>query len=130
MSHQFITYCTPPPFQEAMALALEMNDTYYESLLKSYSEKRELLCNVLADAGFDVILPEGTYYATVDIGDLDFEDDLAFCRFFTTEVGVAAIPESYFFEERRGGLDLVRFCFCKKKATLEQAAARLKTWRK
>jgi N-succinyldiaminopimelate aminotransferase len=130
MSHQFITYCTPPALQEAMALALAMEDSYYDQLLRSYTQKRELLCNVLSDAGFDVLWPEGTYYVTVDIGNLDFEDDLSFCRYLTTEIGVAAIPESSFFEQRRGGLDLVRFCFCKKEATLEEAAQRLKRWRK
>jgi N-succinyldiaminopimelate aminotransferase len=130
MSHQFITYCTPPALQEAMALALGMDDGYYEELLRSYTHKRELLCNVLSDVGLHVLWPEGTYYVTVDIGDLGFVDDLDFCRYLTTQVGVAAIPESSFYEERRGGLDLVRFCFCKKEETLTEAAKRLKRWRR
>ncbi|MCP4198485.1 MAG: aminotransferase [Proteobacteria bacterium] len=130
MSHQFITYCTPPALQEAMAHALGMGDNYYEELLRSYTQKRELLCNALSDVGFDVLWPEGTYYVTVDISELDFEDDMEFCRYLTTEVGVAAIPESSFFAERRGGRNLVRFCFCKKEETLEAAAKRLKRWRK
>jgi N-succinyldiaminopimelate aminotransferase len=129
MSHQFITYCTPPALQEAMAHGLGMSDDYYEELLTSYTGKREMLCNVLDAAGFRVLWPEGTYYVTVDIGDLEFKDDLDFCRYLTTEVGVAAIPESSFFSEKRRERDLVRFCFCKKEETLKEAAKRLKRWR-
>jgi aspartate/methionine/tyrosine aminotransferase len=88
-----------------------------------------MLCNVLDDVGFRVLWPEGTYYVTVDIGDLEFKDDLDFCRYLTTEVGVAAIPESSFFSEKRRERDLVRFCFCKKEETLKEAAKRLKRWR-
>ncbi len=32
----------------------------------------------------------------VDISDLDFVDDVAFCRYLTTEIGAAAIPLSAF----------------------------------
>ena len=130
MSHQFLTFCTPGPLQEAMALAMEMDKSYYESLLKDYSAKRERFCNALADMGFSVLMPEGTYYASIDISTLDFEDDLAFCHYLVSEVGVAAIPSSFFWNDRREGRDLVRFCFCKKNETLDEAIHRLHKWRK
>ena len=48
----------------------------------------------------------------------------AFCRWLTTEIGVAAIPLSAFygdgFEQR-----IVRFCFAKKDETLDAALERL-----
>jgi N-succinyldiaminopimelate aminotransferase len=128
-SHQFLTFCTPGPFQAAMAQALEMDDGYYEELLAGYVARRERLCNALAELGLDVLWPEGTYYASVQVGDLDFADDLDFCRHLTTEVGVAAIPSSFFYDRRRGGRDLVRFCFCKKDETLEEGIRRLRKWR-
>ena len=93
-------------------MALGMDESYYESLLADYSDKRERFCNALADMGFSVLFPEGTYYASIDISPLDFEDDLTFCRYLVSEVGVAAIPSSFFWHDRRGGQDLVRFCFC------------------
>lgn len=129
MAHQFITYCTPSAFQEAMAAAIGMGDDYYRGLLESYTGKRALLCGALCDMGFDVIEPEGTYYCFIDIGDLDFEDDLAFCRYLAKQVGVAAIPSSFFWKDRRGGRDLVRFCFCKKDETLKEGIRRLGKWR-
>ena len=130
MSHQFLTFCTPPAFQLAMAEALGTGDAYFEGLLADYSRKRELLCAGLADAGLDVLPCEGTYFASVAIDAARFGDDLAFCRFLAEKVGVAAIPSSYFYEGRRGGRDLVRFCFCKRDETLEEAIRRLRAWRR
>ncbi|MDY6854759.1 MAG: methionine aminotransferase [Thermodesulfobacteriota bacterium] len=130
MSHQFITFCTPGALQEAMAFAMNMDDNYYHTLLKEYSTKRDIFCNALSDIGFDVLWPEGTYYASIDIGAFDFFDDLSFCRYLVSHVGVAAIPASFFWNERREGRDLVRFCFCKKDETLKEAIRRLKNWKK
>jgi N-succinyldiaminopimelate aminotransferase len=129
MSHQFITFCTPSALQEAMASAIGMKDGYYETLLMGYGSRRQRLCRALEDMGFETHWPEGTYYVSIDISRLGFEDDLAFCRYLTTEVGVAAIPASFFFKDRRAGKNLVRFCFCKKDETLDRAIARLAKWR-
>ena len=52
-------------------------------------------------------------------------DDLAFCEWLAKAGGVAAIPISAFYEEPPAGQRLIRFCFAKNDATLEQAAARL-----
>ena len=129
-AHQFITFCTPPALQEAMALALSMDETYYQGFLESYTRKREMLCSALSDLGFEVIWPEGTYYTSINLAGTRFDDDLEFCRHLTTEAGVAAIPASFFWKDRRGGRDLVRFCFCKKDETLGEAISRLKKWKK
>jgi aspartate/methionine/tyrosine aminotransferase len=60
----------------------------------------------------------------VDIGDLDFVDDVAFCRYLTTEIGTAAIPLNTFYFDPANGAKLARFAFCKTRATLEEAARR------
>jgi len=130
MAHQFLTYCTPGPFQEAMAVAVSSDDTYYRGLLSGYAARRSRLCDALDRMGLAVRRPEGTYYATVDIGALGFEDDLAFCRFLAHDVGVAAIPSSFFYRDRARGRNLVRFCFCKKDETLDEAISRLWRWRR
>ena len=129
MAHQFLTFCTPSALQEAMAVAMGVDDKYYEELLAAYERKREMLCGALSELGFEVIWPEGTYYTSIHIGGTEFDDDLEFCRYLTTEIGVAAIPCSFFWKDRRDGKDLVRFCFCKKEETLEEAVKRLKRWR-
>ena len=129
MAHQFLTYCTPPAFQIAMAEAIGADDAYYVELAADYARKRARLCDALAAAGFAVLAPQGTYYASVCIDGLGFADDADFCRWLTAAVGVAAIPASAFYEGRRGGRDLVRFCFCKRDATLDEAIRRLARWR-
>ena len=127
--HQFLTFCTPGPLQDAMAVGIGMEDRYYADLLKDYERKRERLCGALELIGFNVAWPEGTYYTSVDIRSFGFDDDLAFCQFLTTKVGVAAIPSSFFWPARRGGRTLARFCFCKTDEILSEAIERLQRWK-
>jgi N-succinyldiaminopimelate aminotransferase len=128
MSHQFITFCGQIALQEAMAYAIDLPDTYYAQLLADYTRRRDWLCDALSHLGFQVIPPQGTYYVLADISPLGFEDDLDFCRMLPEQAGVAAIPCSCFWKDRRQGRRLVRFCFCKQDATLEAAVQRLSKW--
>jgi aspartate/methionine/tyrosine aminotransferase len=130
MSHQFITFCGQSALQEAMAFAVDFPDSYYEALRADYTRKRDWLCEALTNLGFRVFTPEGTYYVLAAIRPLRFDDDLAFCRMLPQEAGVAAIPGSYFWKDRRQGRELVRFCFCKRDETLQEAITRLKRWLK
>ncbi|MBW1805188.1 MAG: aminotransferase class I/II-fold pyridoxal phosphate-dependent enzyme [Deltaproteobacteria bacterium] len=128
MSHQFITFCGQSSMQEAMAYAMGLPDAYFHTLLSEYTRRRDYLCGELRDIGFKVYPPEGTYYVIADITPLGFNDDLHFCRILPEQGGVAAIPCSCFWEGRRQGRELVRFCFCKKDETLEKGVQRLKKW--
>jgi N-succinyldiaminopimelate aminotransferase len=130
MSHQFITFCGQAPLQEAMAYAIGLPDTYYHQLLSDYTRRRDLLGGALEDMGFQVYPTQGTYYTIVDIRSLGYGDDLEFCRMLPEKAGVAAIPCSVFWENRHEGRHLVRFCFCKKTETLEEAILRLRRWLK
>jgi N-succinyldiaminopimelate aminotransferase len=130
MSHQFIIFCGQSALQEAMAFAIDFPDSYYNELLNTYTRWRDLLCEGLSDVGFRVYAPEGTYYVLADITPLGFDDDMAFCRMLPERAGVAAIPCSYFYNDRRHGRELVRFCFCKKEGTLEEGIRRLRRWLK
>jgi len=104
-------------------------EAYIHDLLASYAKKRRFLCDALAKLGFGVIEPEGTYFIMADHSELSrprgFEDDIAFCRYLTTEVGVAAIPPSAFYEHREEGQRYIRLAFCKQQATLDEAVKRL-----
>jgi N-succinyldiaminopimelate aminotransferase len=128
MSHQFIIFCGQSGLQEAMAHAVKMPDSYYDQLLKNYTRRRDYLYNAMKELGFDVFLPEGTYYAVTDIRSLGYDDDVEFCRMLPEKAGVAAIPCSAFWKDRSRGRELVRFCFCKKDETLEEAIKRLRAW--
>jgi N-succinyldiaminopimelate aminotransferase len=77
--------------QAAAAYALALDDEYYSTLAADYQHKRDFLAVVLRDAGLDVSIPDGTYFIMAGIPALGFDDDVAFCRYLTTEIGVAAI---------------------------------------
>ncbi|WP_020677106.1 aminotransferase class I/II-fold pyridoxal phosphate-dependent enzyme [Geopsychrobacter electrodiphilus] len=123
---QFITYCGAAPLQMAGAKALESVEEYYLDLAEDYRQRRDFLYAVLRDCGMHVLLSQGTYYLMVDISALGRGDDVAFCRWLTTEVGVAAIPASPFYADPADGQKLVRFAFCKSWPILEEAARRLR----
>ena len=125
-AHQFVTFATASPLQWAMAQALAAPDSFYEELRNEYAERRDFLVGVLRDAGFEVAEPSGTYFVMADVSRFGFEDDCAFARHLTTEVGVACIPPSVFYaKEKAQGRRLARFAFCKKMETLKEAARRL-----
>jgi aspartate/methionine/tyrosine aminotransferase len=50
---------------------------------------------------------------------------VSFCKYLVSEIGVAAVPGSSFYSDPKNGSKQVRFAFCKKDATLEEAARRL-----
>ncbi len=125
-SHQFVTYSTATPLQHAMAVALEQADDYYDAFRDDYLERRDLLLEVLREAGFNVLTPRGTYFALADITPFGFDDDRVFCEHMIRSVGVAAIPPSYFYHQRRAGKNLARFAFCKTKEAIIEAGKRLK----
>jgi len=124
-SHQFLTFCTPPPLQEAMAAAMAMSDDYYRELLGSYAAKRALLLERLGGMGFEVRSPPGTYYIAAGLSPLGVDDDYDFCRALPARCGVAMIPVSAFYLDRRAGRQVVRIAFCKNEETLVEACARL-----
>ncbi|HMA33705.1 MAG TPA: methionine aminotransferase [Chloroflexia bacterium] len=128
--HQFVVFCSVTPLQEAMAEAVTEAPArdYYRTFLAEYTERRDYLYQVLAAADLHPQRPEGAYFIMCDVGHLGFADDVAFARYLTTEVGVAAIPPSAFYQTPPPQ-QLARFCFAKNPQTLQAAAARLTAWR-
>jgi aminotransferase len=124
--HDFLTVGAAAPLQEAGATALSLDDSYYQELAREYSAKRDFALARLEEAGFRCWRPAGAYYIMADIANFGFADDVALVRHMIENVGVAAVPGSSFFADPRDGAQMVRFCFCKKYETLEEAGARLK----
>lgn len=129
-AHQFMTYAVATPLQHAAAVAIERGDAYIADLVADYERKRDVLGAGLAELGFEVFAPSGTYFIMADhravSGRLGLRDDVELCRHLTTQVGVAAIPPSAFYATPGGGSHLVRFAFCKQDRTLEEALRRLR----
>ncbi|GAA3813344.1 pyridoxal phosphate-dependent aminotransferase [Streptomyces chiangmaiensis] len=123
---QFLTYVASGPFQYAVAEALALPDTYFEAFRADMRAKRDLLATGLAQAGFEVFRPAGTYFITTDIRPLGEADGFAFCRALPERAGVVAIPNAVFYDHREAGAPFVRFAFCQRAEVLEEAVQRLK----
>ncbi|MFI1974477.1 pyridoxal phosphate-dependent aminotransferase [Streptomyces wedmorensis] len=123
---QFLTYVSAGPFQYAIAEALRLPAAYFDSLRADLQAKRDLLSEGLAQAGFEVYRPAGTYFVTTDIRPLGATDGFDFCRSLPERAGVVAIPNAVFYDHREAGAPFVRFAFCKKAEVLEEAVSRLK----
>ncbi len=124
-AHQFLTFTTPTPVQHGGIAALRAPDTFYADLRQSYQAKRDLLASGLTDVGFDVQLPEGTYFLMAGFEAFGFDDDRAFARHLVEKAGVVAIPPSVFYHRPEDGKRLIRFAFCKDEAMLKHAIERL-----
>jgi len=122
--HQFNVFTVNTPVQHALARYMADSAPYLE-LPAFYQHKRDLFRDGLAATRFELLASQGSYFQCVRYSKV--RDDIgeeAFCRWLTSEVGVAAIPLSVFYE---GGFEqrIVRFCFAKKDETLGLALERL-----
>jgi aspartate/methionine/tyrosine aminotransferase len=127
--HDFLTVGAPHPLQEAATVALRMDRRYYVTLAEDYRERRDLLGHVLEEVGFRISWPRGAYYMMTDAGHWGIRDDAAFARHLVETIGVATVPGSSFYSHPSLGASKVRFCFPKKRETLEQAAERLRKFK-
>ncbi len=122
-AHQFIVFTVHAPSQYALAEFMK-RPGWYEQLKALYQGKRDIFRQALAGSRFELLPCQGTYFQCVKYGAISDEGDRAFVERLTREHGVAAIPVSAFYP---GGDDhgVIRFCFAKSAATLEQALERL-----
>lgn len=124
--HDFLTVNSPAPLQQAGVLALELGDDFYADLASHYQERRDILVDVLRDTGFTPWIPRGAYYVMAGIEKFGFDSDQEFAMHLLETAGVAGVPGSSFFENPKDGSQIIRFCFCKKFETLEEAGRRLR----
>ena len=121
--HQFNVFTVNTPVQHGLAAYMANQDAYL-NLPDFYQEKRDLFRAGLKDSKFKLLPCEGTYFQCVDTSAINDLGEADFCKWLTTEIGVAAIPLSAFYGD---GFDqqVVRFCFGKKAATLQLALEKL-----
>ncbi|MGW2701725.1 pyridoxal phosphate-dependent aminotransferase [Streptomyces sp. NPDC001340] len=123
---QYLTYVSAGPFQYAIAEALRLPDSYFDTFRADLRRKRDLLGDGLRAAGFEVYQPRGTYFITTDIAPFGEKDAYAFCRALPERCGVVAIPNSVFYDDPDAGRSQVRFTFCKRDDVLTEAISRLR----
>ena len=123
--HDFLTVGAAAPLMEAAVPGLEMPDSYYEDLQKTYTEKRDFFLRGLDALHIAHTDPQGAYYVLLDISEYGWDSDLEFCDALAERVGVGAVPGSSFFREPVN--HLVRLHFAKREATLAEALNRLES---
>jgi N-succinyldiaminopimelate aminotransferase len=125
---QYLSYVGGAPFQPAVAYALNHEDAWVDDLQAKLQGKRDKLAAALTEIGFEVHDSAGTYFLCADPRPLGFDDSTAFCEQLPPRAGVAAIPMSAFCDPGGAGQawnHLVRFAFCKRDETLDEAIRRL-----
>jgi N-succinyldiaminopimelate aminotransferase len=126
---QYITYVGGAPFQPAVAYALNFEAAWVNELRESLQAKRDRLSTALTGLGFDVHSSAGTYFLCADPRPLGYSDSTQFCAELPAKTGVAAIPMSAFCDPDSPHIGewnhLVRFAFCKRDDTLDEAIRRL-----
>ena len=123
--HQYNTFCTFHPAQAAFAAMIDAEPEHYDQLGAFYQAKRDRFRDQLLGTKLKPLPVPGGYFQLVDYSAVSDLDDVAFCRWLTTEHGVAAIPLSPFYETPPTGQRLARLCFAKNEATLDAAIERL-----
>ena len=121
--HQFNVFTVNTPMQHALASFMS-EPQHHLGLPAFYQRKRDLFFDGLAATRLRALDTRGSYFQCVDYSEVSDMPEAAFCRWLTTEIGVAAIPLAAFYE---GGFEqrIARFCFAKKDETLRLALDRL-----
>ncbi|MGH9721775.1 MAG: pyridoxal phosphate-dependent aminotransferase [Bryobacteraceae bacterium] len=125
--HDFHTVTAPHPFQIALARALEeLPGEFYERLRREYLERKQILCEAIAQTGMTYYDPGGSYFLWCEYSRLTDCDDASFIETLLREAGVAAVAGSVFYPGKAENPKRLRFTFSKSRPTIDEAARRLR----
>ncbi len=128
-AHQFMTFTTPPNLQTAAAQGLGKPGSWFEAMRAGFARSRDRLIAGLERGGYAVLPSQATWFVSVDLTASGIDlDDVTFADRMALEGGVVTIPVSAFFEEAPV-TNIVRLCYCKEDAVLDEAIARLAAMR-
>ena len=129
--HQFLTFAVPTPLQHACAVMLDLGDDQSTRIVSHNHAMLEKLRPVLTELGFRVYDPAGTYFMMAEHNAVSQKvgvlGDVELCRWLTTQAKVAAIPPSAFYQDLAEGSKYIRFAFCKREETIDEAIRRLRS---
>ncbi len=117
--HQWNVFSVNSFVQYALAEFME-DERQYLSLPIFYQHKRDYFLNILSATRFKTIKSVGTFFQLCDYSDISDLDDVSFAKEMTIKHGVASIPVSVFYTDRRQD-KLIRFCFAKTESLLTNA---------
>jgi aspartate/methionine/tyrosine aminotransferase len=122
-AHQFLTFCTAPNLQAAVAFGLDEGDAWLQPMRDRFERARDRMTSGLRNAGFTVLDAAATYFLCVDLKASGIDaDDETFAAAAVEQAGVAVVPISAF-AEKSPSKHLVRLCFGKKDETIDAGIA-------
>jgi aspartate/methionine/tyrosine aminotransferase len=128
-AHQFLTFTTPPALQWAVAEGLDRPDAWFATQRDRWATSRAHLRDALDAAGFAVLPNVATWFLCIDLAASGIAlSDREFSERAVREAGVASIPVSALFEGD-GPRHILRLCFAKDGAMLDEAIRRLASFR-
>jgi aminotransferase len=123
--NDLVYVCAPAPLQYGVSAGLnDLTPAFYRQASAEYARKRDRLCSALRKAGFGPYVPQGSYYILADVSPLPGESSKDKAMFLLSRTGVATVPGEAFFHGGEGK-NLVRFCYAKTDAELEEACRRI-----
>ena len=123
--NDLVYVCAPAPLQIGVARGLmELEPGYYTRLSREYQDKRDKFCSVLSSAGLEPYVPQGAYYVLADVSSIAGQTSKERAMNLLLETGVASVPGEAFYHDDAGET-LVRFCFAKEDAIIDEACRRI-----
>jgi len=126
--HQYNTYSIAHAVQYAIARYLFEKPDSWTALAEFFQAKRDRLRAALKGTAFELPPAQGTYFQLLDFSRVAAPGDIRFAERLLTEVKLATIPLTPFYKEPPP-LAVVRLCIAKRDATLDDAAACLRSFR-
>jgi methionine aminotransferase len=121
--HQFIVFSANTPVQYAYAEFMKQEERYL-LLGNFYQNKRDVFLTEIQKSKFKSQKCSGTYFQLLDYSSISDKSDMEFSEYLTKEIGVAVIPLSPFYNDRKSR-SLIRICFAKSDEVLKEAAKKL-----
>ena len=121
--HQFNCFSCNSPVQYALAEFLKEKKVYLE-LGPFLQKKRDYFKKLMDQTKFKSLPSHGSYFQLYSYSEISQENENDFAIRLTKEVGVACIPTSAFYKNKKDD-KVLRFCFAKNESTLDKAVEKL-----
>ena len=125
--HQFNCFTCNSAVQYALAKFLQQKEAYLQ-LGKEVQQKRDYFQELMRQTKFKALPTYGSYFQLYSYAGLSDETEMDLATRLTVEFGVTTIPVAAFYQQQKDN-QVLRFCFVKKQATVEEAVNNLMRFR-
>lgn len=117
--HQFTVFSCNSPMQYAINEYI-LKHNPFKNTAEFYERKRDVFLASIKNSRFKIIPCKGTYFQLLDYSEISDMNDVEFAKKLTIENGIASIPISVFYPNKKDN-KVLRFCFAKEEELLIKA---------